>query len=408
MQSYVYVPQFDRLGKKIHWYSNNAKPLSRWSNAIIPSEVTPESHDVFPLSANSDIHMLPRVDAQNQGVVTLADYELTLTTAQQLFAIAKYYLVPMSGDEFVLSWPESLDLVGVSVHGVPLPVRQGVTKSLHIPIQSNTDFHEIEVVYTSKLERVVGKNALPLVFPVPEHVVVQKSVLTVHAEQSTLQSLQLDTLADAPIVAISNEQLRARIRLWESVGRAAGSYGNSFWKTQFRELRSQFVGLQSIALIESFQGLVDADMQQNLARIVAESGSLPTVGEDKGGMVPQKQKNSFVTVHGVVDGQLRQVVITGVSAIGGDSAWVKLLAMILLCVAMAVAFWAIQQEWLTHWIALVPLGPPVVLGVVWWLFFASGALGGLLIGVCLIMNMCPNPRFIRTRKRKILVPDVGN
>jgi len=408
IQSYVYVPQFDRLGKKIHWDSNNAKPLSRWSNAIIPSEVTPESHYVFPLSVNSDIHLRPSVDSQNQGVVTLADYELTLTTSQQLFAIAKYYLVPVTGDEFVLSWPESLDLVGVSVHGVPLPVRQGVTKSLHIPIQSNTDFHEIEVVFTSKLEGVMGQNALPLVFPVPEHVVVQKSVLTVHAEQSTLQSLQLDTLADAPIIDIANEQLRARIRLWESVGRVSGSQKNSFWKTQFRELSSQFEGLQGMALVESFQGLVDVDMQQDLARILAESGSLPTVGQDNSTIVPQKQKNSFVTVRGVVDGQLRQVVISGVSAIGGDSPWLKLLALGLLCVAMAVAFWAMQQEWLTHWIALVPLGPPVVLGVVWWLFFASSVLGGLLIGVCLIMNMWPNQRFIKMRKRKIIAPDVGN
>ena len=408
IQSYVYVPQFDRLGKKIHWDSNNAKPLSRWSNAIIPSDVTPESHDVFPFSVNSDIHLRPSVDSQSQGVVTLADYELTLTTAQQLFAIAKYYLVPMKGDEFVLSWPESLDLVGVSVHGVPLPVRQGVTKSLHIPIQSNTDFHEIEVVYTSKLERVVGKNALPLVFPVPEHVVVQKSVLTVHAEQSTLQSLQLDTLADAPIIDIANEQLRARIRLWESVGRVSGSQKNSFWKTQFRELSSQFAGLQSLALIDSFQGFVDEDMQQDLARILAESDSLPLGDRHQGIIAPQKQKNSLVTVHGVVDGQLRQVVISGVSAVGGDSPWVKLLAMGLLCVAMAVAFWAMQQEWLTHWIALVPLGPPVVLGVVWWLFFASSVLGGFLIGVCLIINMWPNQRFIKMRKRKIIAPDVGN
>lgn len=408
IQSYVYVPQFDRRGKKIQWDFNNAKPLSRWSNTIIPSEVTPESHYVFPLSAKSDIHLLPSGDAQNQGVVTLADYELTLTNKQQLFAIAKYYLVPMTGDEFVLSWPESLELVGVSVHGVPLSVRQGVTKSLHIPIQSNTDFHEIEVVFTSKLERVVGKNPLPLVFPVPEHVIVEKSVLTVHAEQSILHSLQLDTLSAAPIVEIANEQLRARIRLWESVGRFSESHGNSFWKTQFRELSSQFAGLQSLALVESFQDLVDVDMQQDLVRILAESGSLPTVESNKGVIVPQKQKNSFVTVHGVVDGQLRQVVITGVSAVRGDSPWWKLLALGLLCVVMAVAFWAVQHEWLTHWIALVPLGPPVVLGVVWWVFFASSVLGGLLIGVCLVMNMCPNHRFIKIRKRRIFAPNVGN
>ncbi len=408
IQSYVYVPQFDRLGKKIQWDSKNAKPLSRWSNAIIPSEVTPESHYVFPLSVNSDIHLLASVDAQNQGVVTLADYEVTLTNSQQLFAIAKYYLVPMTGDEFVLSWPESLELVGVSVHGVPLPVRQGVTKSLRIPIQSNTDFHEIEVVFTSKFVRVVGNNALPLVFPVPEHVVVQKSVLTVHAEQSILQSLQLDTLVDAPIVEISTEQLRARIRLWESVGRVSGSHENSFWKTQLRELSSQFAGLQGMASIESFQGLVDVDMQQDLARILAESGSLPTIGQGKVAIVPQKQKNSFVTVRGVVDGQLRQVVITGVSAIDGDSPWVKLLAVTLLCVAMTVAFWAMQQEWLRHWIALVPLGPPVVLGVVWWLFFATSVLGGLLIGICLVLNMWPNQHLIKMRKRKVIAPDVGN
>jgi hypothetical protein len=408
IQSYVFVPQFDRMGKKIQWDSNNLKPLSRWSNTIIPSEVTPESHYVFPLSMNSDIHLLPSVDAQNQGVVTLADYELTLITAQQLFAIAKYYLVPMTGDEFVLSWPESLELVGVSVHGVPLPVRQGVTKSLHIPIQSNTDFHEIEVVFTSKLARVVGKNALPLVFPVPEHVVVQKSVLTVHAEQSFLQSLQLDNLADTPIVEIAKEQLYARIRLWESVGSASESHRNSFWKTQFNELSNQFTGLQSMALIESFQDLLDVDMQQDLARILAESGSLPTGDQDKGIILPQKQKNSFVTVHGVVDGQLRQVVIRGVSAVGGDSPWAKLLAVGLLCVAMIVTFWAMQQEWLTHWIALVPLGPPVVLGVVWWLFFASSVLGGLLIGVCLIINMWPNQRFIKMRKRKVIGPEVGH
>jgi hypothetical protein len=220
--------------------------------------------------------------------------------------------------------------------------------------------------------------------------------------------LQLETLADAPIVEISNEQLRARIRLWESVGRVSESHENSFWKAQFRELNSQFAGLQGMVLIESFQGLVDVDMQQDLARILAESGNLPTVDWGKGAIVPQKQKNSFVTVRGVVDGQLRQVVIKGVSAIGGDSPWMKLLAITLLCVAMALAFWAMQQEWLTHWIALVPLGPPVVLGVVWWLFFASGVLGGLLIGICLIMNMCSNQRFIKTRKRKILTPDVGN
>jgi hypothetical protein len=408
IQSYVYVPQFDRLGKKIQWDSNNVKPLSRWSNAIIPSEVTPESHYVFPLSANSDIHLLPSVDAQNQGVVTLADYELTLTTSRQLFAIAKYYLVPMTGDEFVLSWPESLELVGVSVHGVPLPVRQGVTKSLHIPIQSNTDFHEIEVVFTSKLERVVGKNPLPLVFPVPEHVVVQKSVLTVHAEQSILHRLQLDTLSEVPIVEIANEQLRARIRLWESVGRFSENHKNSFWNTQIHELSSQLAGLQSMALVESFQDLVDVDMQQNLVRILAESGSLPVVDPNKGVIVPQKQRNSLVTVHGVVDGQLRQVVITGVSAISGDSPWWKLLALGLLCVVMSVTFWAVQQEWLTHWIALVPLGPPVVLGVIWWLFFASSVLGALLIGVCLIMNMCPNHRFIKMRKRKTLAPNMGN
>ena len=408
IQSYVYVPQFDRLGKKIQWDCNNAKPLSRWSNAIIPSEITPESHDVFPLSANSDIHLLPSVDAQSQGVVTLADYELTLTTTQRLFAIAKYYLVPMAGDEFVLSWPESLELVGVSVHGVPLPVRQGVTKSLHIPIQSNTDFHEIEVVFTSKLEGVVGKNPLPLVFPVPENVVVQKSVLTVHAEQSILHGLQLDTLPEASIVEIANEQLRARIRLWESVGRFSESHKNSFWKTQFRELSRQFAGLQSMALVESFQDVVDVDIQQDLGRILAESGSLPTVDPNKDVIVPQKQKNSLVTVHGVVDGQLRQVVITGVSTVNGDSPWWKLLALGLLCVVMAVAFWAVQQKLLTHWIALVPLGPPVVLGVVWWLFFVSSVLGGLLIGVCLVMNMCPNHRFIKMRKRKNLTPDVGN
>ena len=407
IQSYAYVPQFDRLRKRIHWDSNNAKPLSRWSNAIIPPEVTPESHFVFPLSVNSDIHLRPSVDAQNQGVVTLADYELTLTSSQQLFAIAKYYLVPMTGDEFVLSWPESLELVGVSVHGVPLPVRQGVTKSLHIPIQSNTDFHEIEVVFTSKLKSAAGNAAVPIVFPVPEHVVVQKSVLTMHAEQSILQSLQLDTLADAPIIAIVNEQLRARIRLWESVGRNSGSHKNSFWQTHFRELNSHFAGLQSMTSIESFQGLVDADLQQDLARILAESESLP--GEQRQNiLVPQKQKNSFVTAHGVVDGQLRQVVFRGVSATGGDSPWVKLLAIGLICVVMVIAFWAMRQEWLTHWIALVPLGPPVVLGIVWWLFFASSVLGGLLIALCLIMNMWPNQRFIKIRKRKIIAPDVGN
>ncbi|MBT4694893.1 MAG: hypothetical protein HOB73_16275 [Planctomycetaceae bacterium] len=408
IKSYVFVPQFDRMGKKIQWDSTNAKPLSRWSNVIIPSEVTPESHYVFPLSENSDIYLRPSVDAQNQGVVTLADYELTLTTSQQLFAIAKYYLVPSTGDEFVLSWPESLELVGVSVHGVPLPVRQGVTKSLHIPLQSNTDFHEIEIVFTSKLERVVGPNAVPLVFPVPEHVVVKKSVLTVHADQSILQSLQLDTLVGASIVEISNVQLRAQIRLWDSVGRVSGSQENSFWKTQYDELSSQLVGLQGMALIESSQDFMDADMQQDLARILTESGSMPNAVQGKGQILPQKQRNSFVTVRGVVDGQLRQVVITGASAIGGDSPWVKLLAITLLCVAMGLAFWAIQQEWLTHWIALVPLGPPVLLGVVWWLFFASGVLGGLLIGVCLIMNMCPSQRFIKTRKRKILTPNVGN
>jgi hypothetical protein len=405
IQSYAYLPQFDRRKKRIHWDSNNVKPLSGWSNAIIPSEVTPKSHYVFPLSVNSDIHLRPSVDAQNQGVVTLADYELTLTSSQQLFAIAKYYLDPMTGDEFVLSWPESLELVGVSVHGVPLPVRQGVTKSLHIPIQSNTDFHEIEVVFTSKLKRVAGNAAVPIVFPVPEHVIVQKSVLTVHAEQSILQSLQLDTLADAPIIAIVNEQLRARIQLWESAGRVSGSHKNSFWQTQFHELSNHFAGLQSMAAIESFQGLVDVDLQQDLARILAESENIPTEKQHQNILVPQKQKNSFVTVHGVVDGQLRQVVFRGVPAMGRDSAWVKLLAIGLLCVAMAMAFWAMQQDWLTHWIALVPLGPPVVLGVVWWLFFASSVLGGLLIALCLILNMWPNQRF---RKRKIIAPDVGN
>ena len=124
--------------------------------------------------------------------------------------------------------------------------------------------------------------------------------------------------------------------------------------------------------------------------------------------MPQKQKNSFVTVRGVVDGELRQVVITGVSAIDGDSPWVKLLAVTLLCVAMTVAFWAMQQEWLRHWIALVPLGPPVVLGVVWWLFFATSVLGGLLIGICLVLNMWPNQHLIKMRKRKVIAPDVGN
>ena len=406
IQSYVFVPQFDRQGKKIQWDYSNAKLLNRWSNVIIPAEVTTENHFVFPMSANSDIHLLSSADAQNKGVVTLADYELTLTTSQQLFAIAKYYLVPMTGDEFVLSWPESLELVGVSVHGVPLPVRQGVTKALHIPIQSNTNFHEIEVVFTSKLEKVVGASALPLVFPVPEHVVVEKSVLTVHAEQSILQSLHLDTLVDTSIVLTSNEQLRARIRLWESVGRVSGSRENSFWKSQLRELHNQFTGIQSIALIESFQGLVDSELQQDLARILADSESLPTVGQDKIIFAPQKQKNSFVTVHSVVDGQLRQVVITGVSAVGGNSPWLKLLAITLLCITMAVAFWAMQQDWLTHWIGLVPLGPPVVLGIVWWLFFASGALGGIIIGVCLIMNIWPNQRLIKTRKRNVLAPDV--
>jgi len=159
--------------------------------------------------------------------------------------------------------------------------------------------------------------------------------------------------------------------------------------------------------IESFQGLVDADLQQDLARILAESESLP--GEQRQNiLVPQKQKNSFVTAHGVVDGQLRQVVFRGVSATGGDSPWVKLLAIGLICVAMVIAFWAMQQEWLTHWIALVPLGPPVVLGIVWWLFFASSVLGGLLIALCLIINMWPNQRFIKMRKRKIIAPDVGN
>ncbi len=407
IQSYAYVPQFDRLRKRIHWDSNNAKPLSRWSNAIIPPEVTPESHFVFPLSVNSDIYLRPSVDAQNQGVVTLADYELTLTSSQQLFAIAKYYLVPMTGDEFVLSWPESLELVGVSVHGVPIPIRQGVTKSLHIPLQSNTDFHEIEVVFTCKLKSAAGNAAVPIVFPVPEHVIVQKSVLTMHAEQGILQSLQLDTVADTPIIAIVNEQLRARIRLWESVARNSQSHKNSFWQTQFRELNSHFAGLQSMASIESFQGLVDADLLQDLARVLAESESL--LGQQRQNtLVPQKQKNSFVTVHGVVDGQLRQVVFRGVSATGGDSPWVKLLAIGLICVAMVIAFWAMQQEWLTHWIALVPLGPPVVLGIVWWLFFASSVLGGLLIALCLILNMWPNQRFVKMRKRKIIAPDVGN
>jgi len=408
IQSYVYVPQFDRLRKRIHWDSNNAKPLSRWSNSIIPPEVTPESHFVFPLSVNSDIHLRSSVDAQSQGVVTLADYELTLTSSQQLFAIAKYYLVPMTGDEFVLSWPESLELVGVSVHGVPLPVRQGVTKSLHIPIQTNTDFHEIEVVFTSQLNRVAGNDAVSIVFPVPEHVVVQKSVLTVNAEQSILQSLQLDTLADTPIIAIVNEQLRARIRLWESVGRIPGSHKNIFWQTQFRDLNSYFVGLQSTVSIKSFQDLVDAELQEDLARILAESESLPAGKQQQNLLVPQKQKNSFVTVHGVVDGQLRQVVFRGVSVMGDDSPWAKLLAIGLICVAMAIAFWAMQQELLTHWIALVPLGPPVVLGVVWWLFFSSSMLGGLLIALCLIVNMWPNPRFVKMRKRKIISPDVDN
>jgi hypothetical protein len=164
--------------------------------------------------------------------------------------------------------------------------------------------------------------------------------------------------------------------------------------------------MQSIALIESFQGLVDSELQQDLARILADSESLPAVGQDKSISVPQKQKNSFVTVHSVVDGQLRQVVITGVSAVGGDSPWLKLLAITLLCITMAVAFWAMQQDWLTHWIALVPLGPPVVLGIVWWSFFASGVLGGIIIGVCLIMNIWPHQRLIKTRKRNVLAPDV--
>ena len=408
MQSYAYVPQFDRLKKKIHWDSNNAKPLSRWSNSIIPPEITPESHLVFPLSVNSDIHLRSSVDAQNQGVVTLADYELTLTSSQQLFAIAKYYLVPMSGDEFVLSWPESLELVGVSVHGVPLSVRQGVTNSLHIPIQTNTDFHEIEVVFTSKLNSAAGDDPVAIVFPVPETVVVQKSVLTMHAEPSILQSLQLDALADAPIIAIVNEQLRARIRLWESVGRTSGSQENSFWQTQFRELNSHYAGLQSMASIESFQGLVDADLQQDLARILGESENQPTGEPRQSTLVPQKQKNFFVTVRSVVDGQLRQVVLRGESAKAGNSPWVKLLAIGLICIAMVIGYWAMQQEWLTHWIALVPLGPPVVLGIVWWLFFASSVLGGLLIALCLIMNLWPNQRFIKIRKRKIIAPHVGN
>ena len=404
VQQFVYVPLLDDTQQPIQWEARGVQKLAKWSSLMIPAEIETATYDVFQVLANADIHSTENLAAGGQGVVTLADYEVTLTDPRQMYAIARYYLVPTNQEEFVLSWPNSLELIGVSVHGVPVRARVGVSKTLHIPLQSNASFHEVEVVFTATLDRAVGSRATPLAFPVPDSIVVLKSVVTANAQHELFEKLELDSLSSASPEWIVSEQLQAKLRLWQTHGKQRQGADSEYWNAQKIQLQRLTRGLQNMATVKSMPPFAELVIQQSLTQWGGELDDLSIEQH----VTMHQQSNAKVVAYAVIDGQARQVIVIGEGSSRSDNWWMKLMAVCLIGSLMGVAYWGMQQGWLTNWIALVPLGPPVILGTVWWLFFASGILGGLLIALCLVVNIWPNHRLTKVQKRKTSAIEINS
>ena len=96
-------------------------------------------------------------------------------------------------------------------------------------------------------------------------------------------------------------------------------------------------------------------------------------------------------------GALPQVLIRSQLHSSSELIWWKLGMILGVVVLSGCIYLLTERGWLANWVSHAPMGPLVLLGVLWWTFLAPQAIGIVLILMALVGLVLPDRRFIKVR-----------
>ncbi len=390
VQQFFYAPNLIDQ-QKMQWEAVGAQRITTWSHALVPEQVTTETHTVFLGTGETEIRSTAFIQRASRLQVQVASYELAVIDRQHLVGVARFYVLPSRGQDLTLLWPELWKLETVTIQGtavVPevdsIHASAGEQRSgVVIPLLSDRQYQQVDVVFSLEDESVLAGGQNLILLPVPENEVVTSTIeiLASNADYKLLRfdSDNLDTGSLSAVFAnevdwgmeVVSNQLTGNFEVNESL-----LAEQEYWQ-KYRD---------RLQLLDDFE---DSERGE------VELTDLPDTGF--GYRDYQLLQAPGIRLAAMTDGALPQVLIHTQLHSSSVLIWWQLGVILGVLAISVLVYFLTVRGWFTDWVSHAPMSPVVLLGVIWWTFFTPSFIGIALVLVALLRLFVSDGRFIKVR-----------